>query len=162
MKRLKIFIEKAESFYLVLLLSSLVFLSFLQISGRLLFNIGFSWSDPIINHLILWSALAGAVMTTRMNEHISIDIIQKFLSKRIADIVQIITLLFSTLISAILVFASVRFLHDEFLMGPVIISPVRSWVFQIPIPLSFTFIGLRFLLLAITHIKALLKGSDPI
>ncbi len=152
-------IRRVESIYLVILMASLVVLSFIQIAGRLLLNQGFFWADPIINHLVMWSALAGAVAATRSNEHINIDIFQRLLSRRDRALVQAGMFLVSVLICVILIHASIRFIIDEYHMGPVIVAPVRSWILQLPIPLSFLFIGLRFLMLAVDRIIGI--GKEP-
>ncbi len=157
LERIGTIVRRVESVYLVFLLASLVILSFVQISGRLLFNQGFTWADPIINHLVMWSALAGAVAATRTNEHINIDVFQRLLSPRGRAYIESGMFFVSVLICIVLIHASVRFIIDEYQMGPVIVAPIRSWILQLPIPASFLFIGLRFLILAIDRITGIGK-----
>jgi len=94
--RVIVYYRNFENAVVYTLLSLLILLSFAQVGGRLLFNTGFSDADPIICHLVLWLGLLGAVLATREKQHITIDIVSRFVTGKKLYAIQIITGLFTT------------------------------------------------------------------
>ena len=76
--RLDSYLARIEEFLLILILSSMVIFSFLQVVFRNIFSEGIPWADIFLRHLVLWIAFIGAALTTRYEKHISIDILSRF------------------------------------------------------------------------------------
>ena len=72
-------IEKAETVLLVVILSVMILLSFLQVLLRNFFEQGILWGDILIRNLVLWVGFIGASLATRENKHINIDLFTRFL-----------------------------------------------------------------------------------
>ncbi len=70
----------AEDAVLVLILTGMIVLAAGQIVLRNAFNIGFIWTDELLRLLVLWLAVAGSVAASRMDKHISIAVLDRFLS----------------------------------------------------------------------------------
>ncbi len=131
---------------MIVLLGLLLILSFSQVAGRLFFNIGFKEGDSLIYHLVLWSGLWGAILATRYKEHISIDVVSRFTSGRLKHGIQAMTNLFSAAVCGVLLYASIRFIRDEFMFNDTAIAGLPLWIYQLIIPFAFLSMGLRFLL----------------
>ena len=134
----------AEDAVMVILLGALLLMSFGQVGGRLFLNMGFQSGDAVIYHLVLWTGLWGAMLATRQQEHITIDIISRFASRRYRTLIQMITNLFSGVICSILVHASIRFIHDEMTSIDTEILQIPLWVYQVVIPYALTVMSIRF------------------
>jgi TRAP-type C4-dicarboxylate transport system permease small subunit len=73
------YINRIEDWLLILMLSAMVILAVAQILFRNVFDSGIVWADPLLRTLVLWVALSGAVIATRTNNHIRIDILSRYL-----------------------------------------------------------------------------------
>ena len=67
-------LHRLEDSVLCLLMTSLILLAFGQIALRNLFGISFLWSEPLIRHLVLWCSFLGALIASRMDKHIRINV----------------------------------------------------------------------------------------
>jgi len=85
------FTNKLEDGLLVLLLVSMIVIASVQILLRNVFDAGFSWGDPLLRIMVLWVGLLGAMIATRNNNHISIDVLSRYLSKRSQRITGVIS-----------------------------------------------------------------------
>ena len=70
---------KIEDSILVLILVAMIFLAFLQIVLRNVFGVGLIWVEPLVRQMLLWVALAGAMVATRDHNHITVDAVSRFL-----------------------------------------------------------------------------------
>jgi len=75
-------LNKFEDWFLIVLLAIMVLLAVAQIFYRNMFGIGLVWADPLLRTMVLWVALAGAVIATRTNNHIRIDFFTRYISPR--------------------------------------------------------------------------------
>lgn len=124
----------------------LVLLSFAQFAGRLLFSAGIPDADPIIYHLVMLLGLTGAVIASREHEHITIDIVSKFVTGRLKYIIAVLTGIFATGVCGILTWVAIRFVRDEIEFNDTAIHGVPIWVIQLSIPIAFALMSGRFLL----------------
>ena len=138
------YIEKIETALLVLILTVMVILAFLQVVLRNLLDQGILWADIFLRHLVLWVGFIGASLATREEKHINIDLFTRFLSKKGKDIARVITNFFAFIVCIILTKAGWTFVQDEKLMGTVLFNNIEAWYFQIIIPVGFLLMGFRF------------------
>ena len=75
-----IFLRKLEDALLVTLLLSMVGIATTQVLLRNLFDSGFYWGDSLVRVIVLWVALVGAMIASRNDSHIRIDLASRFLS----------------------------------------------------------------------------------
>ena len=68
-------INKLEDWFLISMLATMVVLAIAQIFYRNVFGAGVVWIDPLLRVLVLWVAIAGAVVAARNDNHIRIDFI---------------------------------------------------------------------------------------
>lgn len=141
-------VHRTEEAIIIALLGLMVVLSGTQIFLRNLWDSGISWGDPLLRVLVLWVGLLGAMLATRQNKHIRIDILSRYLPKHWTRYSALITDLFSSLICALLAWHSGRFVHYEWQDGTEVFTGFPAWLAELIIPIGFTVISIRFALLA--------------
>ncbi len=144
------FINKIEDGLLVMILSTMIVLAVYQIISRNLFSEGVVWIDPLLRTLVLWVGLSGAVVATRTDNHIRIDVFAKYLPKYLLPYIQRLVYLFTLSICLLIAWHAGRFIYSEYEYGTIAFSGIPSWVTGLIIPLSFTLIAIRYSLLFIT------------
>ncbi|MBI5215925.1 MAG: TRAP transporter small permease [Ignavibacteriae bacterium] len=144
-----------EKVLIIVLLSTMVLLSFTQVVLRNIFSTGFLWADPLLRHAVLWIGFIGASIAAEQEKHISIDLVTRFTSARVASYIKILTSFFPVIVCAILADAGWTFLISEqesnsplFSIGE---TEYPAWWFQTVIPFGFGLISFRFLLKTIEH-----------
>jgi len=144
------FINKIEDGLLIIILTSMIILAVYQIIARNLFSEGIVWIDPLLRTLVLWVGLSGAVVATRSDNHIRIDVFAKHLPKHFLPYIQRIVYLFTFSICLLIAWHAGRFIYSEYEYGTIAFSGVPSWLTGLIIPLSFTLIAIRYALLFIS------------
>lgn len=140
-------INKFEDVLLVSILSSMILLAVFQIVSRNLFSEGIVWIDPLLRILVLWVGLTGAVVATRTNNHIRIDIFSKYLPKNILPYVERLVYLFTLSICLLVAWHASRFVYSEYSYGTIAFADVPTWITAMIIPVSFFLIAIRYSLL---------------
>ncbi len=144
------FINKIEDGLLVIILTSMIILAVYQIIARNLFSEGIVWIDPLLRTLVLWVGLSGAVVATRTDNHIRIDVFIKYLPKYFQPYIQRIVYLFTLSICLLVAWHAGRFIYSEYEYGTIAFSGVPSWLTGLIIPVSFSLIAIRYALLLIS------------
>jgi TRAP-type C4-dicarboxylate transport system permease small subunit len=140
---------RVEDGILVLLLALMISLAVLQILLRNLFDAGIFWSDALLRILVLWIGLVGAMVATRGDKHITINLVARFLPEKIKAIADGIAKLFTAVVCAITARYSFYLIQLEYADGGAAFGLVPIWVCEAIIPLAFTVIALRYLVMAL-------------
>lgn len=143
-------INKFEDALLVLILTTMILLAVFQIISRNLFSEGLVWIDPLLRMLVLWVGLAGAVVATRTDNHIRIDVFIKYLPEGYLPTVQRAVYLFTLSVCLIIGWHAARFVYSEYEYGTMAFASIPAWVTALIIPVSFTLIAVRYALLLVT------------
>ncbi len=160
LQRLDVALSRFENALIIATLGVMVILSFLQVLLRNFFSTGILWGDIFLRHLVLWVGFVGASLATREERHINIDILTRFISKKLVPFVKIIIDIVAVIICIILAKASYVFLQYEIEAKTILFKNVPSWYFQIILPLGFALIGFRFFLKIIEQITQLFSSGD--
>lgn len=139
-----------ENSLLVILLTVLVSLAGLQILLRNVWDSGLSWGDPMLRVTVLWVGLLGALVATRDDKHIRIDLLSRYLPPRLQTISHLVTELFSAAICALLAYHGARFAYFDWEANITAFATVPAWVCETILPLGFGLMALRFLLSALS------------
>lgn len=139
-----------EDSLLVILLSSMIVFAVYQIIARNLFGEGIVWIDPLLRTLVLWVGLSGAVVATRTDNHIRIDIFAKYFPQHIRKYMQRIVYLFTLSVCLIIAWHAARFVYSEYEYGTVAFSGIPAWLTALIIPVSFSLIAIRYALLFVS------------
>ena len=143
-------INAIEDGLLVIILGSMIILAVSQIVSRNIFGEGIVWIDPLLRTLVLWIGLSGAVVATRFDNHIKIDIFAKYLPAHLVKIVQRFVYLFTLSVCLLIAWHAARFVYSEYEYGTIAFSGIPAWITAFIIPLSFTLIAIRYALLFIS------------
>ena len=144
------FINKIEDGLLVIILSSMIVLAVYQIFSRNLLSEGVVWIDPLLRTLVLWVGLSGAVVATRTDNHIRIDVFSKYLPKNILPYIQRLVYLFTLVVCLLIAWHAARFVYSEYEYQTIAFSSIPAWLTALIIPVSFSLIAIRYLLLIIS------------
>ena len=130
---------------LCLLLVTMVVIACLQVFLRTFFSGGLIWADPLLRHLVLWCGMFGAVVATRENKHIGIDVVGYLAPDQVKPWMDLFINIFSSLVASLLTWASVTFVRNEFLYGSSPLLSIPSWVWYLIFPIAFGLIAIHFL-----------------
>ncbi|MBI1806621.1 MAG: TRAP transporter small permease [Ignavibacteria bacterium] len=154
-----------ERMLLVLLFSVMVVLAFLQVVMRNVFSTGFLWADPLLRHMVLWIGLLGASLATQGEKHINLDIITRYTSARVTNLLRIVTNLFAGIITFFLAHAGYNFLQNEIATNDVLFTighvNYQAWWFQLIIPIGFGLMAFRFAIRTIEHCIESFRPFEP-
>lgn len=154
-----IVLQKIEDGILIGLLLSMIFMAVLQIVLRNLFDSGILWGDELIRILVLWIGLIGAMVASRNNHHISIDVISRYLPDQIKKQTNLIIYIFTALVCAVMAYFSLGFVIMEKKDGFMAFANIPAWVCESIIPIAFVIISLRYILFSFTCITTLFKRT---
>jgi TRAP-type C4-dicarboxylate transport system permease small subunit len=157
--RIKRGIDYLEDGFLTLLLLSMIIIAALQILSRNVLDSGVVWADPLLRVLVLWVALVGAIIASRKNEHITIDVLSRFLPPAVYRYITIILHLFTGAVTGLLAYHSWRFVEMEREFETMAFASIPAWMTEIILPVAFGIIALRYLFLASTELRAIIKGT---
>lgn len=147
----------AEDALLLVILIGMVLLAGTQIVLRNFFDFSLFWGDEMLRLMVLWLTIAGGLAASRMDKHISITVLDRFLPARAQLISRIIIDIFTASICALFALHSARFVMGSFEFGDTLMRDVPAWTLQIILPVGFGLMAFRHLVLAIARP---LKGTD--
>jgi TRAP-type C4-dicarboxylate transport system permease small subunit len=146
MSRVISMLHKIEDALLVSLLLTMIGLVVFQIVLRNGFDAGIVWADPLVRVLVLWLGLIGAMVASRSDNHISIDIVSKYLPRGLQRCTRLLIDLFTTFICALMTWHSARFVLMEKADGMQAFFSVPVWICELVIPAAFGIITIRYAL----------------
>jgi TRAP-type C4-dicarboxylate transport system permease small subunit len=148
-----------EDVLLALVLGAMVVLAPLQILLRGVFDAGIDWGDPMLRVLVLWVGMLGAVVASRDERHITVDVASRVLPGRVRDLASAVTCLFASGVSGIVAWHAARFVASEREYETVAFAGIPAWLLESVIPFAFAAIATRYLLRSGTHVVAALSGK---
>ena len=157
--RILVFLRRIEDLILAVLLSTMIGMAAFQILFRNLFDAGIVWGDVLVRILVLWLGLGGALVATRKDKHIRIDIINRYLPESIKPIVETAVKLFSAAVCALVAYSSLQFVLAELTLGEMAFGKVPVWVCEAIIPISFAVIALRYFCMSLKNISSMLNPN---
>ncbi len=141
---------KAETFILVGLFLSLIVLSVVQILLRNVFASGIIWAESYVRITVLWIAMIGAMIASRDDQHIAIDVLRKRLPRMFRTVAERLTALFTSVIGFVMAWYSLQLVIQEYEFGGIAFGIVPNWVCEAIIPFAFVVIAARYLIAAIS------------
>jgi len=160
-RQLSRLLEYLEEGALLLLIAAMIVLTCLQIVLRDVWGGGLSWADPLLRVMVLWAGLLGAVVATRMDKHIAIDLASHLLSRPTLRWLRVLRLVFATGVCVVLTWVAVVFVRQEALQGVgQEMAGLASWQLNLIFPLAFAGITFRFLLGSVRSLRAALTGEE--
>jgi len=143
------FIVACEKAVVIILVVLMVFLSFLQVALRIIFNSGIVWLDPFLRHAVLWVGMTGAALAAYYSSHFALDIINKAVSEKFRKILFFLNNAFTAFAAGVLFYASAGFMASEISARTVAFyidrTAVPGWLAEMIIPVSLLLITVHSL-----------------
>ncbi len=159
-EQLQTILYRLEDAVLVGLLALMIGMSVTQIFLRNLFETGIIWSDVLVRILVLWVGLVGAMVASRQGNHITIDLLDRYLPAEAKRVVNFVVELFTALICMVAVYYSLLFVQMEFHDGGMAFAQVPVWLCEAIIPFAFAVIGLRYFILSFVNLKKIITSRS--
>jgi TRAP-type C4-dicarboxylate transport system permease small subunit len=156
---------RAEELACVFLLLAILFLAVFQSLFRNLIsrwvNLGdMTWADVLVRHFTFYLGLCGAAIATREGRHINIDVMGRFLSAKLRQIIAIVGDLFAVVACIWLSMGGYYQVISAYKKETEqVIGPLRSWELQLAVPVAFGVFALHLALRAIYASARLAKGE---
>jgi C4-dicarboxylate transporter DctQ subunit len=151
---------RVEKFLIVVMLSMMILVAFLQIVLRNAFSTGISWGDPLVRYLVLWVGFIGASLATKEEKHITIEVFSSWFSANRAVYLKLLSQLVSAIICGLLTVAGWTFIQNEAQMGEVALLNIPIWIPEMIIPITFALMTLRFLINLTVELSIMFKSGD--
>lgn len=163
-------IARFEGWLLILFLSLMVSLTFVQVLLRSLFIYahvgwandlmgGIDWAEPFVRLLVLWVTFLGASLVTGENKHIKIDLLTQVIPAPWRPPLDVVLSLTGALVTALMLKASVFYVSTEMSFGGELFLGIPTWIGQLILPLGFLLICLRFLVRGLSSALGILRRA---
>ena len=139
----------AEDALLLIILISMILLAGTQIFLRNILDYSLYWGDEMLRLMVLWLTIAGGLAASRMDKHISIEVIGRFLPGKTQLITKVFIDLFTASVCALFTWHSARFVMGSYEYGDMLMKNIPAWMLQIILPVGFGLMAYRHLVLAI-------------
>lgn len=139
-------LHKIESGLLAVILFSLIFLAAWQVLARNFFDGGLLWGDGFVRVAVLWVTLIGAMVASRTDDHIRMDVVTRYLPDGIQNLSRRLTALFTAVVCGLFAWYSLSFVQEEMEYGTMAFGEVPAWVCATIMPVGFGIMALRYLL----------------
>ncbi|MEM7001390.1 MAG: TRAP transporter small permease [Pseudomonadota bacterium] len=133
-----------EDAVLALLLSSMIGLAAAQVIMRNFFDTGIYWGDSAVRVAVLWVAMVGAMVASRNDEHIRIDLANHFLTNIGKQAAKRFVNLFTCLVLALFAWSSLDFIRFEYEDQTIAFANVPAWVCEAIMPFGAVVMAIRY------------------
>lgn len=141
----------AEDALLVFILIGMILLAGTQIFLRNFSDTTIFWGDEMLRMMVLWLTIAGGLAASRMDKHISIAVLDRFLPETARHVAKILIDIFTAFICALFAWQSARFVMGSYEFGDTLMRTIPAWTLQVIMPVGFALMAFRHLILAITR-----------
>ena len=144
LKKIHQLLLKTETSLLVGLLVMMIVIAIIQIVMRNFMGAGLIWAESLLRIAVLWLALLGAMVASRDNEHIAIDVFVDKLPEKFRQITIRISRIITALICFVAAWHSLKFVIEEYQYGDIAFGFVPNWLCEAIIPFSLCIIAIRY------------------
>ncbi len=160
-------LDKIESGVLIISLAVMVFVIFLQVVMRYVFNNSLSWSEEFARYLFVWFSWIGVSAGLKDGEHLKVEILAAALIKRgfikpkeMINILVSLVWLATTLIVTYYGFEMAAAQADLGVVTPAMRMPM--WLGYLSIPACSLIVGIRLVVKIIDSVKVLLGNEREV
>lgn len=134
-----------ESGMLVGMLAVMIALAAYQVVARNFYDSGIVWGDSLVRVLVFWITLLGAMVASRNDEHIRMDLVSRFLSATGKRLLRRVASLFTCIICSVFAWYSFQLVSMEYEYQDLAFGQVPVWVCEAVMPLGGGVMALRYL-----------------
>ncbi len=139
-------LRRVEDLLLALLFSAMIGVAAAQVVLRNLFDSGLYWGDSAVRVMVLWVAMIGAMVASRNDDHIRIDIVGRYLSGPLKPQLARMVNLFTCAVLVIFAWYSAQFVHFEYQDQTIAFGVVPAWVCEAIMPFAAAVMAVRYAL----------------
>lgn len=158
--RIIVVVHFIENWLLFLITSAIVLFSGLQILLRNMFESGIPWVPPMLGALVIWVGLLGALIATRKNAHIKINVLTSYLSEKARCALFVVSHCFSAIVLFIFFYYSVEFVKLDLETDIKAFASVPVWVVQVVLPVTCLLMAMRYTVYTFVNIAEMIKRPD--
>jgi TRAP-type C4-dicarboxylate transport system permease small subunit len=151
--RLLKFLYRLEDIFLIGLFMMLLGMAVFQIFLREFFAAGIAWGDLFVRMMVLWICLFGAMVATRQDKHITIDILTRYMPERAKNIVGRFARFATAAICIFMAWQGIKLVQLDLEYGTIAFGAVPAWMCETVIPVGFAVMAFRYLILSIQPVK---------
>ena len=116
---------------------------------------GLLWADDFLRVEVLWLAMLGAVVASREQHHLGLDLAQRLLPVAWAQALRGVVAVAVAILSGVLSVATAEFVRADVDSGVYAFAQVPSWMAETILPLGFALIALHY---GIHALRAVVAG----
>lgn len=152
-------LAKVEETLAVSLLTAMVAVISLQILNQTLFHIhAIVWTEEVSRILFVWSIMIGSSLAVRKGDHLAVDFIYNNLKGVVRFICRIVVLLICIVTCMYILRSGIYLVTGHIQHGNTLgITLLPTWVISSAVPVGFTLMTVRFILLFIQEIAGRFK-----
>ena len=160
MKKVIDIFNKIEEWILVVLMSALAVIVFLQVIFRL-FSGSLPWSEEISRYITIWASFLGASYGFRYGAHIGVEAFKAWLPFRARRVVDLLANLAVIILAALMMYYGYSIIVNVHLkfgqVSPAMRMPM--WIAYLAIPVGYLFMILRNIGLCVDAIRDIIHGE---
>lgn len=147
-------LHRLENSVLIATLVSMLAIALMQIFLRNFFDTGIYWAESLLRIMVLWVGVLGAMVATRENHHISVDVISRYISGAKRKVAALISNIFAAGVCGVIAWYALKLVTFEYEDNTVAFGEVPMWLCQAILPFGFAVMSIRFVINAVKEIMA--------
>jgi C4-dicarboxylate transporter DctQ subunit len=138
------YLRFVESGLLVGMLAVMIFLAAYQVIARNFFDTGIIWGDSLVRILVLWITLLGAMVASRDDSHIRMDLLSQFLDDSWRKRLRRFGSVFTCFICGVFAWYSFKFVQLDFEDKITAFAGIPAWWCEVIMPIGAGVMSLRY------------------
>lgn len=146
-------LHRVEDVFLMGVFFVMLGMAVLQIVLRSFFSAGIAWGDVLVRICVLWICLLGAMIATRQDNHININVISRYLPDKSQKLLGGVVRVIVTGVCLMMAWVGIGLVRLDFEYGTIAFASVPAWICELIIPIGFFVIAVRYVIISIDYFK---------
>ena len=148
-ERLFAWLRRTEDALLALLLTAMIGVAATQVVLRNFFDTGLYWGDSAVRVMVLWVAMLGAMVASRKDEHIRIDLAGRYLPAGVRQHVARVVNFSVFVLLCLFSWYSAEFVRYEYEDQTIAFASIPAWICELIMPVGAGVMAIRYALLTV-------------
>lgn len=138
------YLRLIENGLLVGMLGAMIFFAAYQVLARNLFDSGILWGDSLVRILVLWITLLGAMVASRDDSHIRMELLSQFLNDEGRKLLRRFGSVFTCVVCGAFAWYSFQFVKQDYDAQIMAFNGVPAWLCEAIMPVGGGIMCLRY------------------
>jgi C4-dicarboxylate transporter DctQ subunit len=139
-------LHRLEESLLVLILTAMTLLTFVQVVLRYVFNTGIMWALEATTYMFGWLVLLGMSYCVRVRAHIGVDAAIRLLSPGWRRALGLFVLVLTLVYTGLMLYGALVYIEKLQIIGVEAEDiPIQRWILSLCVPIGFALLGVRLL-----------------